>query len=418
MPLLYPRWQYHNLEKALKTRRVLMVTGSRQCGKSTLVKLLAGNDVEYRSLDDPVLLESARTDFKAFLKHSSKHLIVDEIQKEPGLIPVIKLFVDEDTRPGQFILTGSANLQSLPSVTESLAGRIRRLRLRPLTQGEIFQSKPGFLQNAFEASFAIRDEQWDRDAVLDSAFRGGFPEVVQMDPEDRADWQEDYLESLLERDLQVISNIKHRSEMKKLVQVLAAWSGKFMDLSAIGSHLELSRPTLTSYINMLESVYLIDRVSPWVKSDYARVGKQDKLYMTDTGFMAAVLNWRADQVRLDSDRLGKLVETFVYNELIAQVDINRRDYSLFHYRDRDKREIDFLVERHDEAVLGIEVKAGSNVTPNHFTHMRWFKEKHRNLKSFTGIVLYTGEHVASFGEGFWAVPISALWPQQAVSEVL
>ena len=197
--------------------------------------------------------------------------------------------------------------------------------------------------------------------------------------------------------------------MRELVHTLAAWSGKFMDLSAIGSGLSIRRPTIESYINALETLYLIERVYPWTKTDYSRVGKQSKLFMVDSGLMASLLSWKMDQVRLDSDRSGKLIETFAFNEIMAQVDAGDGRYELFHYRDREKREIDFLIEREDNALLGIEIKAGSAIENNDFRHMKWFQDNLAKSQQFVGIILYTGEFPASFGNNLWAVPFGLLW---------
>ena len=150
--------------------------------------------------------------------------------------------------------------------------------------------------------------------------------------------------------------------MRELVNILASWSGKFMDISAIGTGLSIQRTTIESYINALEALFLVERVHPWTKTDYARVGKQSKLFMADSGLMASLLKWKTDQVRLDPDRSGKLIETFAFNEIMAQIDAGDGRYELFHYRDREKREIDFLIEREDGVLLGIEIKAGSAIS--------------------------------------------------------
>jgi len=197
--------------------------------------------------------------------------------------------------------------------------------------------------------------------------------------------------------------------MRELLNVLASWSGKFMDLTSIGSALTIQRPTIESYINALETIYIVERVYPWTKTDYARVGKQSRLFMVDSGLMASLLGWNIDQVRLDSDRSGKLVETFTFNELMAQVDAGDGLYALFHYRDREKREIDFIIENEDNALLGIEIKAGSTVDKNDFKHMKWFKNNIATNQTFIGIILHTGEIPVSFGDNLWAVPFGLLW---------
>ncbi len=406
---LYPRWQKETIERALLRRRVLLLSGPRQCGKTTLARNLDLDGAEYLTLDDVTLEQAARNDPHGFVKHRARVQIIDEVQRVPALLSAIKKVVDEDTRPGQYLLTGSANIQSLPNVRESLAGRVSKIRLRPLTRGELQRKPPRFLERSFSQSFDEHPAHYDRDAILEMAFQGGFPEALKLDGPDRKSWHRDYIEALLERDLRDIARIRRKDAMREMVKVLAAWSGKFMDLSAIGSGLSIRRPTLESYLNALETLYLVERLYPWTKTDYGRVGKQPKLFMTDCGLMASLLGWRVDQVRLDPDRSGKLIETLAFNELASQIDAADGRYELFHYRDREKREIDFLVEREDGELLGIEIKAGSSVGKSDFKHLVWYQANLARQNPFTGIVLYSGELPASFGKNLWAIPFGMLW---------
>ena len=166
---------------------------------------------------------------------------------------------------------------------------------------------------------------------------------------------------------------------------------------------------MDSYLGVLENTYLVDKLMPWLKTDYERVNKQSKYFITDTGLMASLLNWKEDDLILDADKSGKIFETFVYNQLISQVELDNNEYELYHYRDREKREIDFIVQDSNGNIYGIEVKAGSSVTKDQFKHLKWFGQNLAKGKSFTGIVLYTGEHVIPFGENMLAVPMNNLW---------
>jgi predicted AAA+ superfamily ATPase len=198
--------------------------------------------------------------------------------------------------------------------------------------------------------------------------------------------------------------------MAKLLEVLAAWSSKLMDVSAIGAQLALTRPTLESYINALETLFLVERVRPWAKTDYDRISKQDKLFMTDTGLAASLLRWQFDKIRLDTDICGKLVESYVYTQLVAQLDAQDEPHSLAHYRDREQREIDFMIETPDGLTIGVEVKAGSAVGRDSFKHLAWFQNRMLQKNApFVGVVLYTGEHVLPFGDNLWAVPMHSLY---------
>lgn len=405
----YSRWQYEIVKKALKSRRVLILVGPRQCGKTTLAKEIASSNTIYRTLDDATLLDAALNDPQGFVRHGNELMIVDEVQRAPLLLQSIKQDVDIHQTPGRYLLTGSANIQSLPHVSESLAGRVRNIRLRPLARGEINHNQPNFLKNAFSEIFVGTDQNDDKDAYISYALEGGYAEPRNLEKSERQRWHQDYLEALISRDLKDIINIRRQDSMGKLLEVLAAWSSKFIDISAIGANLALARQTIESYINALEALYLVERVRAWSKTDYDRVTKQDKLFMTDTGAMSAILRWKLDTVRLDGDKSGKLLETFVFTQLAAHIDAKEGSYQLYHYRDREKREIDFIIETEEGDILGIEVKAGSVVSNDSFKHLKWFKEHITKHNKFIGLVLYTGANVVRFGENMWAVPINILF---------
>jgi len=407
----YPRWQKSGIEQAMASRRVVMLTGPRQCGKTTLARKLVSNSVAYRTLDDVAARQAAENDPHLFVDYAPKEgtLIIDEIQKVPDLLPAIKKIVDQDNRAGQFLITGSANILSLPTVTESLAGRIGKVRLRPLSQGEIVKAEPHFLQRAFDRKFTRAETRYGRNELIDMIFRGGFPEAIRLEGKARRNWHTDYVDAMIEHDLNDIANIRQVDVMKDLVRVLAAWSSKFMDVSAIGSGLAADRRTITSYISALKSFYLIESVPAWRKTDYDRVGKQDKIFMGDTGMMTALLGWKPLDFVNDPDKPGKAFETFVYNELAAQIDAAEDSYYLYHYRDRDKREIDFVLERDDRSILAIEVKSGITVKKSDFKHMEWFRSNLVKTRPFIGIILYAGDDILPFGENLWMVPFDCLW---------
>lgn len=420
------RWKTPGVLEALQTRRVVVLSGARQCGKTTLAKTLnQPGGVIYRTLDDVALLSAARADPHGFVAHGDGLMVIDEIQRAPILLQAIKKEVDENPAPGRFLLTGSANIQSSPGVMESLAGRVAHQRLRPFAAGEMARVAPAFLARAVREDWAGLASRFTavpgvfsptstplsgKDAVLMQAMRGGYPEVQVLTDKAVRRWHQDYIAALMARDLQDIAHIRRKDSMTKLLEVLAAWSCKLMDVSAIGGQLALARPTLDSYINALETLFLVERVRPWAKTDYDRVSKQDKLVMLDTGLVASLLRWQFDKVRLDADQSGKLVEGFVFTQLAAHLDAQDEPHSLTHYRDREQREIDFVVETPDGMTVGIEVKAGSAVGADSFKHLVWFRERMlQNNAPFVGLVLYTGDHVLRFGEHLWAVPMHALW---------
>ena len=404
----YARWQKSTVKHALKIWRVVVISGPRQSGKTTLVKQIFKKNGTYRTLDDTDLLNAAMSDPLGFLKHAKGTMVIDEIQKAPLLLPAIKRMVDDNKKPGQFLVTGSADIRNLPEVSESLAGRVANIRLRTFSAGEVLERQPAFFEKAFECDWPVQITGYDKEAIIKLAFRGGYPELIKLSDADRRSWHLKYINSLLERDLREITNIKRHEVMADLLYVLAAWSSKLMDIAGICGKLAVSRPTLESYINVLVSLHLFERLGAWVRTDYEKVGRKGKLFATDTGLMASILNWRTEDVMLDSDKSGKIIETFVFNELAAQLDL-REGNRFYHYRDRENREIDFLIENERGTLLGIEVKAGSAVSKDDFKHMVWFKHNIVTDREFIGVVLYTGENVLSFGPNMYAVPIAALW---------
>jgi len=410
----YKRWQVKNTQKALKNRRVVAISGARQTGKTTITRQIDGNDGIFRNLDDASMLKAAKDDPKEFVKNLSgeKTMIIDEIQKAPSLISEIKLAVDNNKRPGQYLITGSANIQTMAIISDSLAGRIKHIRLRPLAAGEILGVKPAFLQCAFSGKFPMQIKGYDKSTIFEMAFKGGYPEALRINNEkERREWHIDYLNSLITKDLVEIENVRRHDSVRDLLKIMAGWSSKYIDKNKITGSLEVSRPTLETYLNALESLFILERVAPWVKTDYELVGKRSKIYMTDTGLMTSLLKWKKEDLPLDSDRSGKLMETFVFQEIAAQIDLDY-DYSLYQYRDTKKREIDFLVEKEGEGIIGIEVKASSSVSRADFAPQIWFKENIIKDKSpYRGIVLYTGENTLSFGDGMIAVPFAALWTE-------
>ena len=405
------RFQGKSIKRALKYRRIVILSGARQTGKTTLAKQISGKDIDYCTLDDTDMLKIATEDPKGFLKNShAKTMVIDEIQKAPKLIPEIKMLADKSNRNGQFLLTGSANLQTLPGVTESLAGRVKNIRLRPLTMSEISSSKPVFLEKAFNKNFPLKIEGFGKNEIAEIAFRGGYPEAVRLKRNaEQREWHKDYLRTLLEHDLRDIANIRRQNTLNELLGILASWSAKFMDAAAIGSNLSLNKATLESYINALVSLYLFEQVPPYLKTDYDRVGRKGKIFATDTGLMASILGWNKKEVLLNHDRSGKLIETFIFQEIAALADL-KSDYSLCQYRDRENREIDFIIEREDGALLGIEAKAGHNVSKEDFKHLEWFEKNIvKGKNDFIGIVLYSGDRTIHFSKNMLAVPTAALW---------
>ncbi len=402
----YKRWAIENVKEALSIWRSVFIAGVRQCGKTTLARQL-GVQGEIRSLDDSSLLEVANEDPAGFVRRpAGKTMIVDEVQKAPKLLPEIKRVLDSDNSKGQYLLTGSADIATLPAVTESLAGRMGTVRLRPLAQGEINGVTPNFLDCAFNHEFPSTLEGFDKAAILKLAFTGGYPEALELGQRSKRQWFKAYLDAILLHDIRKLMDVRAYAVLRKMMDAMLARSSKFFTDSELAGALQIKQETFVRFLAILKTLYLIDEIPPWQSSDYDGIGKRSKYIAADTGMMAAVLNWNIDDIALDSDRSGKIVETWVYNQLAPQIDLNA-DFHISQYRDSRKREIDFIVENDDGRILGIEVKSGSAVGKGDFAHLAWFRDNIAKSR-FTGIVFYAGSHTLPFGENLYAVPLGTL----------
>lgn len=358
------------------------------------------------TLDDSILLKAAKDDPRSFVERvDGKPLVIDEIQKAPELLEAIKIKIDHDNTPGQYLITGSSNLRFVKAVKDSLAGRLGRIRLRTLSLGEQTGGRGDFLKRAFVRDFPADCSDMGKREIIHRAFCGGYPEPIEFSARSRKSWYVEYIEDLLTKDIQSVTEIRKLDALRKVSDWLLAYTAKFFELKDLCAAAGLGKETVGNYLTALKSLYVFDEVKPWAGRDYAKLGKRSKYFAADSGLVANILGWTEEGVYYDDDACGKLVETWVYHELASLAD---RDpgHAISQYRDSDKREIDFMVENSAGDLLGIEVKAGS-VSSDDFKHLKWFGS---NLAKspFTGIVLYSGSRTLSFGTGYYAVPLSAL----------
>ena len=390
----------------MSVRRGVHLTGARQCGKTTLAGYLAKGTMKHLTLDDDAVLRAARDDPGTFVeRRDGRALVIDEIQKVPELLNAIKIKLDHDATPGQYLITGSSNLRFSKAVRDSLAGRLGRVRLRTLALGECAGGRGDFLPRVFARDLPSSYSKFDKRDVIHCAFCGGYPEPMAYGARSRRRWFDEYLEDLLTKDIQDVTEVRKVDSLRKVAHWMMAFSSKFFELKELGQVAQLGKETLANYLSALGALYLVDGVAPWAGSDYAKLGKRKKYFAADSGLVANLLGWDEDKVYYDDDKCGKLVETWVYHELASLVDLGL-DYRLLQYRDGERREVDFVVEGPEGAMVGIEVKSGT-VSSGDFRNLRWFRA---NMAKgpFTGVVLYSGSEVLSFGDDCYAVPLAAL----------
>ena len=400
------RWQTVRLEAMMRIRRGVNLTGARQTGKSTMAAMAELPRARRYTFDDKAVRSVAESDPHGFVRHQpGESLVIDEAQKVPDILDAIKMVVDSDNAPGQYLLTGSSNLRFAKAVRDSLAGRLGRIRLRTLAQGEIAGRGPGFLDAAFGCSFRSSYPELDKRELIHLAFLGGYPEPLGYPQADRASWMRDYLGDLLEKDVRDVTEIRKLPILNATAQWLLAHTAQFVTIDELAARTAVSKTTARNYTEALKALYLFDEIPAWSHGDYPLLGRRGKWLATDTALVAGVLGWDEEQVYMDPNRSGKLAETWVYQQLAAEADAGDA-VTISHYRDGRGHEIDFMVERPGGAVLGIEVKAGQ-ISPGDFRHLKWFAANSPGIP-FTGVVFHSGSQTLRFGEGFWAVPFGAL----------
>jgi hypothetical protein len=400
------RWQESALRRNLAVRRGVHLTGARQVGKSTLAEYVAKVNMRHLALDDPMYLRAAKDDPITFVdRKDGKTLVIDEIQKAPELLNAIKTKVDHDNSRGQYLITGSSNLHFVKAVSDSLAGRLGRVRLRTMALGELEGGRGDFLRCAFARDFPQSVEALDKRDVIHLAFAGGYPEPMEFDYRSRVAWYREYLDDLLKKDIRDVTEIRKLDSLRKVARWLFSYSTKFFDIKDMCAASGIGRETAETYISVLKALYVVDEIPPWTDGDYAKLGKRPKYCAADSGLVANTLGWDESSVYYDDDCCGKLIETWVCHELSALVDLNE-GCELSQYRDGDGHEIDFIVKGANGKMLGIEVKSGA-VGKDDFKHLKWFISRF-SPQQFTGIVLYSGKDVLSFGDAMLAVPLGAL----------
>lgn len=408
---MFVRFAEQNLLDALDDTPVVLIHGSRQCGKTTLAQTV-GERLQYNYLtfDDANQLNAAKSDPVGFVDNLPEKIIIDEIQRAPEIFASIKASVDKNRKPGRFLLTGSANILLLPKLSDSLAGRIEIIHLRPLSQAEIIGHQSSVLQNLFNRKIEQSPKTTGYtklgNGLVDLITSGGYPSALSRKNERRKmAWYRDFTNTLIQRDIQDIANIQHISVLPKLLQLCAGQTGRLFNVSDLASPFAISRPTIKEYVALLEQIFLIEQIQPWHNNRLSRLIKTPKMHLTDTGLACSLLNLTAENLRQDRNLLGQLLETYVYQELQKYSGWQDANFDIYHFRNKDKVEVDFVLQD-GQFITGIEVKASATVQSADFKGL--IKLRDAVGTSFVkGVVFYDGDSILSFGDRLFAIPYGA-----------
>ena len=392
----------------------VLVNGARQTGKSTLVQSaeLAGENRQYLTFDDPGILAAAKRDPNGFVAGLNMPVTLDEVQHVPEIFPVIKGAIDRKRQPGQFLLTGSANVMLLPKLSESLAGRMEVLTLWPFSQGEIHGVRESFVDTLFSqksVGWTGKTATVRRDQLLETVLAGGYPLAVARQNAARRDaWFQSYVMTMLQRDIRDLANIADVTAVPRLLSVVAARAGGLLNFADLSRSVALPQTTLKRYFALLEGTFLVQLLRPWARNLGKRIIQTPKVCLNDTGLLAYLLGATVDRLKAEGNLAGGVLENFVLMELRKQSTWSTTQPDLFYWRTASGQEVDVVLEDRAGRVVGVEVKAAATLSSNDVRGLQALSiaaSKHW----LRGVVLYAGTEVIPFSSNLHGVPISRLW---------
>jgi len=402
-------------EETLADTPITVISGARQVGKSTLLnQLRIGRNVKVVNLDVAIDRAAAERDPDGFAaQYKQGTLAIDEIQRVPSLILAIKAAVDEDRRPGQFLVTGSADLLTLRGSQESLAGRAQTVPLDGLSRGELAAHLDDFAAFAWALprSTPLGDlPGYTRRDYLEIAIATSFPEIYAATPRSCERWLANYSDRVLSRDSTEVTGIAHPDRLGLLLRLIAGRnSGEFV-AARVGREVDIPERSVPTYLHALRALYLVRVIPGWSNNLASRAVSIPKVSVSDTGLAAHLAGVDADGLDRDvsSTLTGGYLEGFVIGELSKQRAWSAKTFSLSHYRDNHGREVDIVLEDRHREVVGVEVKAASSVRGSDFRGLEYLRDK-LGQRFTAGIVLYTGIRSVPFGDRLWALPLATLW---------
>ena len=395
---------------------VLLVTGPRQVGKSTLLERMAGKERKRVSLDNPSLRALARTDPELFLQRYAPPVLIDEVQYAPELFPFIKIIVDQRNQPGDFWLIGSQTFRMMKNVSESLAGRVGIVPMMGLSSAEIDGRHPdAFAVDVPELTKRVAEaKQLPVTALFERIFKGSMPRLYEVEDVNRELYFESYLDTYLSRDIRDLEQVANETGYMNFLRIVAARTTTNVNYDALAQEAGVSAPTAKKWLSILVSCGIVALIEPYSNNALKRVLKAPRMYFLDTGLCAHLMGWGSATVLESSAMSGAFFETWVVSEIYkSYLNVGKRP-PLYFYRDSNKKEIDLIIYR-DGVVSPIEIKksaAPTNATKN-FSVLRpiekepqsdAFGASHLKTEIGAGAVICLTSDLIPIDQKNWCVP--------------
>ena len=413
----FPRRITEVIARRLAEEPVLVLTGPRTVGKSTLLHEVAvGSGRDVIDLDDLDVRSAVAGDPTLFASGPAP-VLIDEYQKVPELLDAIKAELGRGLTPGRYVLAGSTRYETLPRAAQSLTGRAHVMTVYPLSQGEIQGVTETFVEQLLEDPRQLPDTRVSRSSREDYIARvvaGGLPIALQRQGAARTRWFADYVNLVCERDVLEISRVQQRSLLPRLLARFAGQTASLLNVAGAARAINIEARTAENYTKLLEAVFLIHRLPAWGTTMGPKAGATPKVHIIDSGLAAHLM--RLSQAKLNTRtpaalaEFGHLLETFAVSELLKQVSWLDDVVTAGHWRTRDGVEVDLVLERSDGGVVGIEIKAGSRVQAPDARHLAALADRLGDAW-LGGVVLYTGSRAFTIDEprGIHVLPLDRLW---------
>jgi len=403
----------------LEDFRIVAISGPRQSGKTTLSKEIAKElNMDYYTLDNDAIQTTAQNNPINFINQlSKKPCVIDEIQMVPELVSALKISVDEQNESGMFLLTGSADLFKMSAIKESLAGRMVSISLFPLSCFELNNCSKNMIDMLFDDKikrFNFKKISYEK--MIEQMVMGGFPSIQGKSSRSQDAWFESYIEARIEKDLTLVKKIsqENKSEINKLLKILASITSNIVKYSSLSKHLSIKDMTVKSDIEILEALFLVKRVNPYFTNLGKREIKAPKIQFIDTGLVTHLLDIDAHTlITSNRERLGNLVENFVYSELLKHTTYATKSTKIYHYRDADY-EVDLVLEQKNGNIVAIEVKSSSIIKPEYLRGLVRLAQNAKD-KFLQGYIFYGGDEVLPLsrdGFTFWCIPFGVLFGEE------
>lgn len=389
--------------KAIKTFPAVTITGPRQSGKTTLVKMLFPKTHAYVSLEDPDIRIRAKSDPLGFLNQFKPPLILDKIQYVPELLSYIKTKIDENRKPGHWILTGSQHFALMHNITQSLAGRTAILYLMPFSVSErMNNAKNNQNISSWLKNLSIKKIAKIKSSLSECLLRGFYPEIAVNKKVDRKLWCSSYITTYLERDIRNLSAIGDLSQFERFLIACAVRTGQILNISEIARDIGISVPTSKRWLSLMETGHQIYLLYPYYKNIGKRLIKSPKLYFTDTALCTYLLGLDEPKTLLKSTYFGNLFETLVVCDFLKRFLNNADKPSMYYLRSRDGLEVDLVIE-HNSKIHLFEIKGTMTVVPRHTSSLIKLRRDLKNAVTTTGIISVTednffiSDNIANYG---------------------